>query len=213
MSDAAGNIVNKKKKMFKKRPLQRKKKLATIQQVKRLISKRAETKYCDIVQAAVGVSNAGTVWDLSQMGPGTSQNSRIGITIEALWLEIMFATVIADATNFMRYVVFVWNNDTAGVTPTLAAVLANGNNCETLQYVTTNAKDCTVLLDVCHKLTGVSNPTERTRHMVPLRGRRIEYTSGLTTGNRHIYLVAVSDSGAVAHPSTEFASRIAFKDS
>lgn len=213
MSDAAGNIVKAKKKSFKKKWIPKKKTYVTKAQVKRMIARKAELKYFDLVQTATGVSSSGSVWDLSAMTQAAGLNHRIGDEITTVWLEIQFASAIADSTNFMRYVVFIWNNDTAGVTPTLAAVLANGNDAQTLQHVVTNAKDTIVLLDVVHKLSAVSNPTERTRHIIGLKNKIIEYTDNATTGNKHLYLAAVSDSTAVAHPTVEFASRLAFRDS
>lgn len=186
----------------------------TIARVKRLIDAKQETKYYDAYVSATGVSTSGTFNDCTAIAAGTTNSTRLGNIVEALWIKCIFESNIADTTNFMRYILFQWNNDTAGLTPTLAGVLAQTGvlsspiNC---QYQISDTRDIRILLDVTHTLN-VNSPNVRTEHMVPMKGKRIPFQSSATTGNQHIYLLQVSDSGAVAHPTSEFFLRLAFKD-
>lgn len=187
-------------------------------QVRRLIARREETK--SFVKGAVGVSNSNvaTIVSLSDIPLGQTDNARIGnhVHIKSVIGHLNF--IAGDATNTMRCIIFKWKENDTFNTPTAAQILANGPTGAADVFSTYNrdSPGNYVILEDWFMVgsTGTSSPFLIQKKQINKRvgGKMMFYSDVGTTGTNKIYLLALSDSSAVTHPSFNYNIEIGYSD-
>lgn len=200
-----------------------KKQLATKQYVKSQISRGQEKKYQQYQTTAAAIDpSTGLVQCVSNnIAQGTGENQRIGDKITPKKLRLMYALEGADDYNLVRVLVVQWRQTTASGAPTLSEVLTDNNSV----YAPLGFYDedhipsqCKVLYDKLHMLNGsTSSPIQAKvvrKTISKFKGKKIDFEAGSTNvGNNHIYVLMISDSTAIAHPSVTLNARFEYTDS
>lgn len=201
-----------KSKPYKRRrgkPLNRKQK----SQVKRIVSAGEETRAFDTYET-IAVSNTGSITDLTTIAQGDAVNQREANLINPVSIRLFFTSILGDATNFCRYVVFRWHEDDTFDAPAPSDILALGNlGGIYAPFNMTNygqRKNFTILYDSIHRLDA-SYTTHFEAKKLKLK-KKIVFDTGVNSGKDHIYLLRISDSTTASHPAMTVYSRVYYKD-
>lgn len=189
--------------------------------VKRVTSKEAEKKYHEVEVYDGGVSSGATISDLSAIVRGTGFNQRTGIRATPTFLVFKYQVTISDVTNRIRVILFQWKPTSD---PAVGQILKTPDQGIGLyggleMYDTFQRENRVILYDQSHLLDS-STPTEMVsvslnlKKMKRRQQRDIIWGEGdaTTTHSGGIYLYVVSDSGAVAHPTISYVSRLYYID-
>lgn len=191
-----------------------KKKLVTT--VKRLIANRIETKQYFNAFTPASLTNTASYFELLQPANGTTDITRIGDKVRPLRLEIGISLIVSDVTQLIRLCVIQWFKNT---TPTDAEVFNDTTNDTSklmgaMNHDSQRSKILKVVWDRTYSLNTVSNTNKMIRKNLNLSQLRpTSWIAGASTNAIGGYfLVAMSDSSAIGHPTIAAAWRIRFKD-
>lgn len=177
----------------------------------------AEKKYVDAFPLyAAGVDVAGIIVpaDFTPI-QGAGVNQRVGNKITRRSIKVWGSMKFGDTTNIMRVVWFTWNENSSVSTPTAGDILAtmatepwnsplNRPNLEKRRF--------TPMMD---KRYNLSSEKPQILFHWKFIGKRLphkamEYSG--TDGLGKIYMLLVSDSLAISHPTIETMGRFTFTD-
>lgn len=182
-------------------------------QVKSLITRNVEKRYHDSIQTGLGITGAGSWYDLSLV-PVTA---RVGDQLTVTNLQLMLNMVFGDSTQNVRASVIQWTPNSLVQVPSIGTVFqAGGTNPIVSGFSITNEGPLfKVLYDKVFDMSsgGVGTVSRKLNFF----GRRlakkiIDQITGQTGGYNHYYLYLVSDSAAVPNPTVNFYSRVIYKD-
>lgn len=213
-----GSSSTKKQKTVSIVPLQPKLNKTQELQVRRIIARQQELK--TFVKGAVGVSNSNvpTIVSLTDIPLGQTDNSRIGNHVHLKSLAGWFHFIAGDATNTMRCILFKWKENDTYNTPTAAQILANGPTGAPDVFSSYNRDspgNFTILKDwYMIGSTGTSSPflIQKKQLSIKLTGKAQFWSDVGTTGTNKIYLMFISDSSAVTHPSVSYNTEVGYSD-
>lgn len=182
-------------------------------QVKKILSANEETRAFDTYER-IQVSSTGSITDLSTIVQGDAVNQREANLVNPVSIRLFFYSEIADSTNICRYIVFRWHEDDTFDAPVPGDVLNLGALASDLQWINmTNygqRKNFTILYDSVHRLDSSFQHHFEAKKL-KLK-KKIAFDTGVNTGKDHIYLLRISDSTAVTHPSMTVYARLYYKD-
>lgn len=192
---------------------------STKKYVKRAIAGHIETKYFDAYLRTTPNNLTGPAIPISDTVVGVNSINRIGQRIDAQSVDIRWAVQVADPTNYVRIVVFIWHVSTLSASNLpqtddiidMSAYLTQPwmNNYQRLEA----RSQFTVLWDKTIRLDAVGPNTATGRKRINLKNHRITYTEdGSYTGKDKLYYVVVSDSSTLSHPPLDVVTRLRFKD-
>lgn len=196
-------------------------KKATLPSVKRLVKrelgKRIERNYYDrtLINTTVD-DNTGTFYSMHPTGVGTNDLSRLGDNIFPLGLQIKGLVGVADTSNMVRVLVVQYMDDANTSSPNIDKILAStykgGIGYPLAPYSHGNHNKAFRILGDKTMLVDTYRPFKRFSFKIP--GKKLHklwYSVGGTTPIKGgLYVVAVSDSSAVAHPSLLATCRLWF---
>lgn len=191
---------------------------ATRKYVKREIVKFAkktvETKYFP-TNASDVVDFSGVIQGVTGIPQGDTDLTRDGDSAYLLGISVNYSFIIGDTTQSCRIILFRWNQDTAAANPLVTDILdASGGILAPLSnYVMDNyrMKKFTILYDRIHALS--ANGTERvTRHFYKKLKSKVSFDAATTNGKGKLFILVISDSGAVTHPTYQFGTMTYFTD-
>lgn len=191
---------------------------ATVPQVRRIVRsalhKDEEEKYA-IVQAAYTVNTTCGIYNIANTSQGSSGGTHVGDECRLTSIWIRWAMGVADVTNVMRMIVFVWKPNMAFVAPAATSILKTVTppNQITSCYNEDGEDQYTILYDLVQPLSTIggtpSNPCGVFKRKLNLKQ---DYATGSSNCSNNIYVLLVSDSGAVTDPYVYFTSRVGFTD-
>lgn len=203
----------------KKMPLTKAQTRAVRAVAKKTVNSAIELKTLDY-EYALSVASTPVFTDLTQIGQGTSDSTRIGIDIDVSSIYYNLKFILGDTTNFLRVVFFQWHDDRAAAPTyndifdyTLSMVPAYSELASPYAVRGGSTKSFTIIKDLQINVDA-GNPS------VVLRGfltkkftKKVQYGSASSLqGNNHIYMMYVSDSSAGPNPSMEGWIRLRFRD-
>lgn len=185
--------------------------------VRNTVVNMSEKKTHDVPDTQ-SISTIPYITDITAVAAGSGSTNRIGNRISIQSIMLRFGLTSADTSNFFRIVLFQWcpSSDTA---PTWEDLFEYGNGAVGLTSTeffspyrigrTQSFKiisDKFVTLDV--------DDLVKTHYVLQKKGykKTISFQNSANEGNNHIFLLVVSDSSAVTHPTIEGYSRIRFTD-
>jgi len=178
-----------------------------------------ELKHFDTTTTSyvAGVTFSGSVTCLSTVGVGTAANQRVGDELTIRAIDFRFSAYTQGSSEFIRLIIFSWNEDDGAVAPTPGTVLqSTGSNMSLLSPYFADAVQAGRLNVVFDKILIASNGggpsavTERVSRKLTLP---VQFSTGLTTGNGKLYLLVISDSSLAGQaPNYGWWSRIYFDD-
>lgn len=192
---------------------------------------KREIKVLDYYTSNLGVSAAGVILTpLVNFAQGTGYfNQFIGRTIKPLGLDLRWYSTAsvaslspiigADQNNIVRYLVFQWMNNTV---PVVADILQDTVTAPSMSPINiTNYQYIKVLADIVDPVW-LTYDTSSTAGGISTFGRRYIKgkhmseicmdTNGPKWAEGGIYILMVSDSGAVPNPGGKMFTRLTFED-
>lgn len=175
------------------------------------------------------VTTSGAITLLSGISSGSTFQTRIGNKARVEALKLRWAAVVGDVYNFLRFIIFRWNPDSAVDSPTQSTLLdSNGASVVDPTHYPLNwllRKKFKVLHDETMSLETMAYYTTSVQYgpgsgkwtrtgVVDMPLRNLITFDTNTTGNGvgHIYLMVVSDSTLTPNPSFNWAGQLLFSD-
>lgn len=189
---------------------------------RRVINAQFEKHYYDYDAILFPVSYSSSIYRLTTTAQGDSDSTRSGDRITIKSLQIRGTLASADAYNIMRVIIFQYLGDDGVAVPTSGQVL-EGTYFNTVNHVNAPyAKDYVgykviVLWDSTY-VVDQDDVAKQFQLMLTAGNFKkkakpfIQYQAGTSNGVGNLYMMVVSDSGAVTHPSISFVSRLRFID-
>lgn len=214
------------RKQYRRKPIRRRRqkggyvKRVARAEARKAISRSEETKEFDDQVGSVGVNYTGTTWNLlynsvgaAAITQGVASNQYIGTSITPVFLQIRLNVTAADATNLMR-IVIVQAIGTFVPTTTLVFQSVTNVRAPLSPYDHDHNSGYRVLHSKIIELDTTTNVQRvYSIFLKKHKMRKITFSDGagtIETGG--IYLLAISDSAAVADPAIQIYSRLSYKD-
>lgn len=184
-----------------------------VRKVKHIANTAGEKKYFAVSSGGPQtVDYSGVITSISNVAQGDTDVARDGDQLYLRSLEIHWEAIVADVFNVLRFIVVQWYPATTPVvsdillTPgTVDSHMSPYNHDTRFQFRILYDKRVTINTDKPSALLKV-----RIRRFAR---RRIQYLGGTTDGQNKIYVLKISDSGAVPHPTIQNFSKLNFGDS
>lgn len=206
---------NYKKRSYKK-PMSYKNYVATKKLINKTLHAKSETKYHD-VNTQTTADYAGSVIDLCSVSQGDTDITRDGDQLYISSLQLRWEVIQADSTNNCRLLVFQWLADssdtgTPGVSDILSSTFIGGINAPNAPYKHDNRFQYKILLDQRFALSDDKPSQIGIKYLTRGMKRKIQYVAAGNSGTNKIYMILISDSSAVSHPTFNIATRLKYKD-
>lgn len=181
--------------------------------VKSLVN--VERKFCDTVQTASAISNAGVVQTLSAISEGNDFNQRAGLSVKATSLQCRYTVELPSGFaspegQYFRQIIFI-DKDNQGSAPVSSDVLESVTLTSPLNH--TNGARFTILMDKTIFMS-IAGQTGIQRTYYSKMSHHLKYSNS-TTGTREgqVYALWLTDGvGAGTNPILNFYSRIRYVD-
>lgn len=196
--------------------------VATKAYVDRLIAYHAEDKIFDSAQGQIGISNAGTFVDLTDIQQGTGITQRLGNQIYVKKISYNLKFTRADSDNTLRVMLLKWMEGSAINPPATNQVLDGvgifapaDTPFYQLNWVNLKQGWFKVIQDYRVNVDGIkANVYINKSSTVTRPNQKVNYRlNGAQDGTGKFYLYLVSDSTAIAHPVVTLYTRTVFEDS
>lgn len=181
--------------------------------VDNVLDRRLELK--DVVKAeSTTILTAPHFLNISGVEQGDHYNTRDGGQITVKGLDFRYASLQADGTNFLRVIVFTWND--GADPPSSTDILAAPGSWDTLSYYQRHGDvPFKVLYDRTHNM--MQNGRDQAYGRINLKfkkGIKCFFNGSAATdyGKRQIWFMAISDSAAVSHPTFRLAGVTYYQD-
>lgn len=187
--------------------------------VKKVIQSMVEVKYQDTSESNADITTTGTITDITALSRGTSdQGERIGDRVKLRSYRLKGSITGGDATNVIRVIYFIWHPNSVSLAPTMAQILLGGGtptaNSPNLNYVVDGRDQFTVVYDKRFTMVGGSSSTSLMKKFnVVLKLSAIQqYNTTNTSSTKKLYMLRVSDSSAINHPTISYVARTRYID-
>lgn len=186
-------------------------------QVKRLITGVQEVKAIDSTVSG-SPSDTGVISRVltPAQGDGLSQRSGDQIILKAL--QFRLSIIGADNTNKVRIIFFRWSQDNSigANVPTVNGVLQNIDVMSFYNYTSYKNDRMTILYDRTVSTTFTDANQVVVLHTLYGKklGRKVlEFNAASTLGTNQIYMLLISDSVAISHPTVTGYMQLRYTDS
>lgn len=191
---------------------------STKKYVKRVVGGNIETKHISAVSGVISVSDTPAVYTTIYPTFGIGGDQRIGDKIKMASFNFKYSMYLSDPSNLMRVILFQWcNNSVISGTPTAAQVLQSATTYSWLSQINQDSRqNIKILYDRTHTMND-SDQKQITRsvNINKFRVRNLEFASTAAQNCLHkgeIYLLLVSDSAAIVHPTFVWRFMLKYKD-
>lgn len=178
-------------------------------QVKRIAMGDVERKHFDEYQIQT-VSSTAVLNELAgdNIIQGTDQFERVGDKISLEKLEIYISVLAEDKTNFLRYIIFQYKdvND-----PTIDDILKETTD-YTSPYNYDTRQSYKILKDRTFSLTLEGPACAQRFHRISKGIAKSMIYRGTVAQKNSLWILLISDSSAVTHPTFEFHARTFYTD-
>jgi len=205
--------MNMKRRSYKKRNTQQRP--LTAADVIRIVQKTEEKKRFPVF-GALGPSTAGGCTDFMAIGQGVNAALRIGDRVTLNELHLRVDLIGSDATQFVRVILFQWFDDSVPIVTDILDTgtflpmswLADYNAVQPTKYAIirdTSTSLSTSTGPACANFQWVIKPNQWPK-------KQVVYSSASTVGSNKIWLLTISDSLAISHPTVNFAGYVKYTD-
>lgn len=156
------------------------------------------------------INSTGTIFDLSAITQGDTAAERDGDRLTIKSLSLKMGIIAGDPTNFMRVIIFQWLQNSATVAPSVINIFPAVFVTQPYSFGSPYSKpDAGYTFIPLYDKTFVVSSTDNVRFNIKLTPKNfkrkakafIQYNPASTTGTGKLYMCAISDSGAVTHPT------------
>lgn len=188
-------------------------------ELQRQLNAKTELKFLDTPINTANVDQAGAIVSLSDVPQGVTDVTRVGNNILPKRLKLRYSIVFGDTTQLVRVIVFRWKMNDASDVPAPNEILQN-QFISTAGVITSDYNEPTrtqfeVLYDKTHRGSSTIAPNSAfVTTTLKLARKKIEYKSdAVVTGLNKIFIMYISDSGAIPHPTILTIPRLYYVDS
>lgn len=187
-------------------------------QVKRMIDIGRETKFLTVNQSATSATNVFQATLLTNIVQGSTSADRDGDSLLIKYIRLRYQIINADTYNFVRVVIVQWRENDALAAIAGASIFDVGQTGVidfNSHYDWLQRRTYHILYDRVHYVAnGISSDKQSVVRSVNIRPKvhKINYNAGAVTASDNIYLLWISDSAAVTHPTLSFTARTYFTD-
>lgn len=181
-----------------------------------VINSNAEQKFLttESINTYTSIDATGSVTHLSAVPQGDTDLTRDGDSLTLISLQFKMAWLASgDTSNMCRCIIFQWYGNT---TPVIGNVLPGSGAVGAVlePYVHDGRKMFSVLYDKTLFVNPVSIPGNMAvRNIYKIPKKKIFYfAGGTTTPINGIYMIFLSDSTAISHPSVVYSAKLNFYD-
>lgn len=183
------------------------------------VQKMSEPKNHYTSQLLTTLAFTGDIDNLFNPAQGTTAQTRIGDKCLMTQLSLrgrVVSNLASGAVNTIRVIVFYWKVDTAERTPNMDDILqATYAGASWTPYspivVGQEAKDLQIISDRTYDVNQDSN-AQVSFHINKRLNKQVFFNDNATTGMNQLYVMFVSDDGAVAYPQFEYVCNVQFRD-
>lgn len=184
-------------------------------------------KWLTVYEGGGAVTSSGSPISATSITAGTGTSNRVGAHVRLIDLSYSSLYQVGDSYNTIRQIVFAWNVDDNSEAPSVASLLDNTGPSgypTVWQYRQDTKRKYTILRDEVVRMEtfragstpsdsvyGSGNCTRFITGVVPLNGRKVEFTSA-TGGIGKIYVLFVSDSSVLPNPSVVGQYQLRYED-
>lgn len=178
------------------------------------IRSRSADKFLD-TPLTLTPTSSGNVFRLTSFTQGAGVNSRIGdaIKIRKLFVNIDVAQENSDVYDTTRLILFQWHPNDNITPPQVGNILQSAAASSFYNWQTSNLY--TILADMVFALAGTATSPASSGHQcyygkidlgsIP---KTIQFQSGITSGQNHLYLLSISTSTIAPFTDVIFNSRV-----
>lgn len=185
-------------------------------EVKKLVSHVPELKWSDLGFLGLTVSATASVSALTLIAQGQSSSQRIGDSIHVDHFQLRYHVLYGDANQYVRVIIFQWHPIS---TPAATDILSNGVtgsiDAATSFHQVNTKQQYSILSDKSYDLLSTGDSFAHECIMNIRRGFQktitANSTSGTSTTNK-IYVLCISDSTVVPHPTVTLNLRTFYRD-
>lgn len=190
------------------------------QKVKNELAKKVDRKWINISSGPTSIDYAGATYDLlAGIDRGDAASAEFsGSSLQPIWLQMRYRVVAAGSYSTMRVIIGQMIRD-RGTGPSSVGALLNsvGSNTAPLTGFNQYGKAWyKILYDRMHTLVTASNLAETHKVFIPgHKFKKVEFdtgTSNPTVLSGGIFMVVVSDDGAVSYPTFEHEHNLLYSD-
>lgn len=173
--------------------------------IKRIARAQLERKYAEAVIGQTSQSSTVTVTKITMPSQGDAFNNREGDEITFSSIKGRWQTIGADSTQVCRYIVLKWLPDDAVEAPIAATVLQSPVSVPWISQFVGNksarAKFRVLYDSIANLSLNGDNQVIRNINIGGKKLGKVKFNAAATTGKGCIYVVTVSDSSAITHPT------------
>lgn len=189
----------------------------TKKQVMYLINGHKEKKFFDTVNATT-IDRNGSVISLCDIPQGDTDSTRDGDAVNPTSLQFGLTMTVADSYNVFRCIIFRWKPNSGLTAPTPGRILqlVASANAVNSPVIWDYKSQFNILYDktwVLGTINVCDNQVREIQEMLPLANVPIHYTAGSIVGSDKIFVLFISDSGAIPDPALNYYFRVAYTDS
>ena len=180
-----------------------------------------EPKYFDVASPGIIPNWSGNVGKCSAVPQGVGTSARIAdeINTRALEMRMCFhSPATGTAQDYVRLMIFVWQNDDSGAAPTGAFILQTTGVLSTplspVMFTNARAEDYGMIHDELISVPANPGGGPIVRDFMFRLGSRIRYGAAQVTGNGNIYvaLFGASAAGGAGFATVDWYSRLHYTD-
>lgn len=191
--------------------------------VKKLIARRQELKYRDY-GGSYAPTTTGVMYQITTIPQGDTDITRDGdrLYLKKIYMrgELMANT---DTYNFVRLILFQWKPTVSPAT--VSEILLDGpsGSPDTLShYSHDHRQNYRILYDKVMKVIGPASAAATPNTAATVRNfagviypklHQLQYLGGTTNGTSQVYMLIISDSNVVPHPTLNLNFKMMFTDS
>lgn len=184
----------------------------------KVVLSKSESNYTDTVYDA-SPSYLGLITNLSTIAQGTTDQTRIGDSVLVTSLNLGGYITNQDSYNMVRIIIFKWKGNSSSppnVTDIIQQAYVGDVKAPFAPLAHDTRKNFTVKWDktfLC--ATGADNERQFFKKLVTFKGGlKLQYLQGSSsaTSKNGLYMLRISDSSAISHPTCNVLCRVNFKD-
>lgn len=190
---------------------------ATRAYVKGQLTRQLETKYYNRFNQTISTDYSGSLVDLTALiAQGITVAGRVGDRIDLRSIEWRGQITSADSHNFVRFALVQFRENSTAGAPVIGDWLETVNNtlAPTTLWNWDRRTEYRVLWDKTYYVDTGDDYALQFAGKIPSTKLKtsVHYDPGVNTGSNHVYLLIITDSAAVTHPSVSYDMRITYKD-
>lgn len=173
-------------------------------------AQEVEKKYHDLAAAPGGAGSTGVFYSFTSTIPeGTGSEQRIGQQVTVKSLQVRYRLLYQDTTNLMRVIIFRWFQQG---TPSLSQIL---QDTVTVPWISPTNRLLSEFINVMYDNLVTLDATNNFQYVDKIfikKNMNVTFDDAGNPDYGHVYMLVLSDSAAIPHPTIEFYSRVRFTD-